>query len=54
VIAGTLPRSALALDITVNSQQDLLNAINAIDASTDASSIIRRTVFGQVGHRFSW
>jgi len=38
--AGTLPRTALALDITVNSQQDLINAINQINASTDPSSTI--------------
>jgi outer membrane autotransporter protein len=38
---GTRPQSAWALDITVNNQTDLANAIAAINSSTDASSTIR-------------
>lgn len=40
-IATMFPRSAWALDITVNSQADIVNAINQINASTDSSSTIR-------------
>lgn len=40
-IAATYPPSAWGLDITVNSQADLVNAVNLINASTDSSSTIR-------------
>ncbi|GAB2906046.1 autotransporter adhesin YapE [Paraburkholderia jirisanensis] len=39
-IAGTLPQQVCAQDFVVNSQADLINAINAANASGDASSTI--------------
>lgn len=46
-VAGTIPGSGHAATYVVNSQTDLINAINAANASTDASSTI------QLGSSFS-
>jgi outer membrane autotransporter protein len=52
-IAGTLPRPARAVDITVNSTTDLRNAITAVNGSSDASSTIQLGSSFEAGGAFN-